>query len=433
MPSGKPQRPSCVLDCITNLIYSLRNFILSLLAAGCVVALVAGTSFGQPVKTTNQEPYSSRYSSTTPRLHYEFPFQMMWDDAVLTSVHSGKPTLAFDFDLDDSNSIRLAEKVVNNKGLQAFITARFEPAMNDFATDPPPAVGMDSLRNLGWRLSGLEKDYGIMLRPTMIVIGTDKKEIDRIVFPAKLTATEIEHRLTDILKGRNTMGSTIKAFWRDTTSVTMRERLIDMFEQRSKYDSVVYHLQGLAKAKDPTIARDAAIRYAYLRLQVEGNSQPLEAFMASLRPHGEDSSLHYELLEKLLDHYEHSKKIDSVSATFERIIAFTGQRDPDLLNDYAWQLANYSQDTTHALALVNEAIEKNGHDADYYDTRALVDGRLHQYDEALRDEETAASYAAKADKSYFDEQLGYYKKLKDEVEKMKKEQAEKTVSGKDKK
>ncbi|HET6401305.1 MAG TPA: hypothetical protein VFH95_07890 [Candidatus Kapabacteria bacterium] len=392
---------------------------------GAVVALSAMQSNAQPAQTTNHEPYASRYSSTTPKLHYEFPFQMMWDDAVLTSVHSGKPTLAFDLDLDDSVSIRLAQKIIDNKGLRDFITAHFEPAMNDFAVDPPPAVGMDSLKHLGWRLSGLEKDYGIMVRPAMIVIGTDKKEIDRIVFPEKLTAKGIEHRLTDILQGRNTLGSTIAAFWRDTTSIVMREKLIDMFEQRSKYDSVLYHLQGLAKADVPSVARTAAIRYAYLRLQVEGNSQPLEAFMAALGPHGEDSTLHYALLDKLLDHYKQAKNNDSVAATYDRIMAFTGQRDPDLLNDYAWQLANYSKDVDHAYALVNEAIGKNGQDADYYDTRALVDGRMHHYDEAIRDEETAVSFAKKDDKSYFEEQLGYYKKLKGEVEKLQAEQSTK--------
>ncbi|MFI5202053.1 MAG: hypothetical protein ACHQNE_06675 [Candidatus Kapaibacterium sp.] len=389
-------------------------------------------SFAQPAQTTNHQPYASPNSSTTPKLHYEFPFQMMWDDAVLTSVKTGKPALAFDLDLDVASSIKLAREIIGNKGLQAFIKARFEPSMNDFAVDPPPSVGLDSLRNLGWRLSGLEKDYGIMVRPAMIVIGRDKKEIDRIIFPEKLTAKEIKERLTDILQGRNTLGSVDSAFWRDTTSVAMRERLIDMFEQRSKYDSVLYHLQGLSKVKDPTVARDAAIRYAYLRLQVEGNSQPLEAFMAALRPHGEDSAIHYELLEKLLDHYKQGKKNDSIAATYERIMAFTGTRDPDLLNDYAWQLANYSKDVNHAYALVNEAIGKNGQNADYYDTRALVDGQMHHVDEAIRDEETALSLAASGDKSYFQQQLGYYKKLKSEVEKLHAEQAAKAAS-KDKK
>ncbi len=389
---------------------TIRTLLFSTLLACCMIAAGSGM-------LSAQQPLNSRIS-LTPQIHYDFPFQTMWDDAVLTSVHSGKPTLAFDLDFVDSNSIHLAHVVMESKQLQDFIKARFEPAMNDFATDPPPSVGLDSLRNLGWRLSGLEKDYAIAVRPAIIVIGPDKQEMDRIVFPQQLSASEIQQRLTDILEGRNTLKSTIAAFWRDTTSIVMRQQLIDMFEQRSKYDSVLYHLEGLAHTKEfPDIARAAELRYAYLRLKVEGNTVPIENFMASLGKGEQDSSLHYDLLNRLLDHFEKTKKHDSAAAMYDRIMAFTGVRDPDLLNDYAWNLASYSKDFQHAFALVNEAISKKSNDPDYYDTRALVNGRLHRFDDAIHDEETAVRYAPKDDHSYFDQQLGYYHKLKTEVEK----------------
>ena len=348
----------------------------------------------------------------------------MWDDAVLTSVHSGKPTLAFDLDLIDSNSIHLAKEVIGSKSLQQFIKARFEPAMNDFATDPPPAVGMDSLRNLGWRLSGLEKDYQIAVRPAIIVIGSDKAEMDRIIYPQQLSPAELELRLTDILEGRNTMKSEIEAFWRDTTSIVMRENLIDMFEQRSKYDSVLYHLEGLSHSQEfPGIARTAELRYAYLRLQIEGNTAPIENFMASLGTGAQDSGLHYDLLERLLTHFEKMKKHDSISELYERIIAFTNTRDPDLLNDYAWNIASYSKDFDHAFGLINEAISKKASDPNYYDTRALVNGRMQRWDDAIKDENTALGYAQKDDKTYFTQQLGYYHKLKADSEKAEAEKA----------
>jgi tetratricopeptide (TPR) repeat protein len=365
----------------------------------------------------SQQPTNPRLS-TTPAIHYEFPFQTMWDDAVLTSVHSGKPTLAFDLDLIDSNSIHLAREVIASDSLQKFINAHFEPSMVDFAVDPPPAVGLDSLRNLGWRLSGLEKDYGIAVRPAMIVIGPDKSEMDRIVFPQQFTASQLQQRLADILAGRNTLKSMIAAFWKDTNSIIMREQLIDMFEQRSKYDSVLYHLDGLAHSKEfPAIARTAELRYAYLRLKVEGNTVPIENFIATLGKGEQDSLLHFDLLNRLLDHFEKTKKHDSASAMYERIFAFTNFRDPDLLNDYAWNLASFSKDYQHALALINEAISKKSTDPNYYDTRALVNGRLNHWDDAIHDEETAVSYAPKDDHTYFDQQLGYYHKLKTEVEK----------------
>jgi tetratricopeptide (TPR) repeat protein len=397
--------------------FSFRAVISFAFIAGCLLLVSSAPLWSQQMKT-------GRYSSTTPDIHYDFPFQTMWDDAVLTSVHSGKPTLAFDLDLVDSNSIRLAREVIESKPLQQFIKSRFEPAMNDFATDPPPAVGMDSLRNLGWRLSGLEKDYQIAVRPAIIVIGPDKAEMDRIIYPQQLSAEELEHRLTDILEGRNTMKSEIAAFWRDTTSIVMRENLIDMFEQRSKYDSVLYHLEGLSHSQEfPGIARTAELRYAYLRLQIEGNTVPIENFMATLGTGVQDSALHYDLLERLLTHFEKMKKHDSASALYEQIMTFTNTRDPDVLNDYAWNIASYSKDFDHAFALINEAISKKAGDPNYYDTRALVYGRMQRWDDAIREEDTALGLASKDDKIYFTQQLGYYHKLKADYEKAEAEKA----------
>lgn len=264
----------------------------------------------------------------------------------------------------------------------------------------------------------------IVVRPAIIVIGTDKAEIDRIVYPQKLTPSELQQRLSDILDGRNTMGSMIAAFWRDTTSIVLREQLIDMFEERSKYDSVLYHLKGLADSREfPAIARTAELRYAYLRLKVEGNTVPIENFMASLGKSEQDSILHYDLLSRLLDHFEKGKKHDSANVLYERIMAFTNTRDPDLLNDYAWNIASFAKDYDHAFALINEAISKKSNDPNYYDTRALVNGRLQHWDDAIHDEETAVSYAPKDDPTYFTQQLAYYHKLKTEVEKAKAEKA----------
>ena len=379
----------------------------------------AFTVRAQSRKPNALPPLTGPNSSTTPKLHYEFQFQMMWDDALIRSEKTGKPTLAFDLDLIAPTSIKLAKEIVANKQLQAFIKSKFEPAMNDFATDPPPSVGMDSLRNLGWRLSGLEKDYMISVRPCMIVIAPSGNEIDRIAFPAKLSASQLEVRLKDIIAGRNTIGSLDTAFWRgDTNSVEARQRLIGLFEERSKYDSVLYHLSVLANRKDePELAQTAALRYAWLRLQVEGTTSPIENFLSTLGKGSKDSALEYSVLRELLKHFEMLKKHDSVSALYERIMKFTGYRDPDLLNDYAWQLVNYSQDTAQAWALINEAMSKKHGDPDYYDTRAMVDGRMHRYAEAVADEDTALTLAAPKDKSYFREQLGYYKQLKSEAQK----------------
>ncbi|HEY3875504.1 MAG TPA: hypothetical protein VGM92_08495, partial [Candidatus Kapabacteria bacterium] len=251
-----------------------------------------------------------------------------------------------------------------------------------------------------------------------IVIGSNKEEIDRIALPVNMSPKELETRLTDILEGRNTLQSMIDAFWKDTTSIVMREQLINMFEERSKYDSVLYHLEGLANQKSfPTVARGAGLRYAYLRLQVEGNTEPLEEYMTTLGSDPTDSALHYELLDRLREHFEKIKKADSTNAIIEEMMAFTGFRDPDFLNDLAWNIASYGKNYDSAARLINEAIGKKADDPDYYDTRALVNGRLHKMADAIRDEETAVSYASGDNQTYFAEQLKYYKQLKEEMEK----------------
>jgi tetratricopeptide (TPR) repeat protein len=102
--------------------------------------------------------------------------------------------------------------------------------------------------------------------------------------------------------------------------------------------------------------------------------------------------------------------------TFRRIMAFTGTRDPELLNDYAWHIANYSRDVDSALSMIDEAIGKDSTNANFYDTRAMVYSRLQRYDDAIRDEETAKKYAEKDDKGYFEQQETGYKNLKAEAE-----------------
>jgi tetratricopeptide (TPR) repeat protein len=237
--------------------------------------------------------------------------------------------------------------------------------------------------------------------------------MDRIVLPQKLTVPQLEARLMDIMHDRNTLHSAIIAFWRDTTSLTKRQHLIDMFEERSKYDSVLYHLGSLSRnIRYPNEARKAWARYVDLRMRMEGNVIPLDSLIASLGHSRSDSVLHYALLQDKLAFYQRAKKADSVSAMFERIIAFTGVRDPDLLNDYAWNLANETKDWDHALALVNEAIGKNGREPNYYDTRALVSAQLNRFDEAVRDAQTALGYASGNDVAYFKDRVEYFKGLR---------------------
>jgi tetratricopeptide (TPR) repeat protein len=357
----------------------------------------------------------SRTVSGTPQIHKDFPYQTMWDDALAHAQTSRRPVLVFDIDLIDTNSVALAQEVLTQPGLRAIISSRFEPALNDFAVDPPLSVGLDSLRVLGQRLSGLERRYRLSVRPTLIVIAPDSTEIDRIVFANRLSVAALSTRLLEISEGKNTFASMIHDFWADTTSTEARQALIDKFEEHAMYDSVIYHLESLQSVRDSSVARGARIRYSILRLQIEGVTAPIRSLIASLGHNGADSVMHYEALQQILQTFQKRKLVDSVNAVYEELLAFTGDRAATLLNDYAWFLAGYTKDRARALALVDEALVKQPDDADFLDTRALILGQLGRFDEAIRTEQRAYDLAPQSDKAAFKESIESLKARKQAV------------------
>lgn len=354
----------------------------------------------------------SRAFSITPQVHKDFPFQSMWDDALAQAQVSRKPVLVFDLDLVDSASIRVANEVIANEELKELISSRFEVALNDFAIDPPLSVGLDSLRHLGQRLSGLERSYRIGTRPTILILAPDSSEIDRIVFAGELTATEIASRLREILSGVRTYASMIRDFWMDTTSVPKRQALIDKFEEHAQYDSVLYHLESLQRSTDPAASQAARIRYSLLRMNVEGNITPIRALIASLGSHGADSAMHFDALTQLNQFFQRKKVADSVVAIYDELLHFTRQRDPSLLNDYAWYMAGHTKDLKKALALVDEALVASPNDPNFLDTRALILAHEGKLDEAIAVETRALSLAPASEKAAFADSLASLKERK---------------------
>jgi tetratricopeptide (TPR) repeat protein len=367
--------------------------------------------------------------SGTPEIHKAFPFQSFWDEALRRAQTSRKPVLVFDLDLIDSASIRVAYQVLENKALRDLASTRFEPALNDFAIDPPLTVGLDSLRNLGQRMSGLEREYRIGTRPTLIVLAPDSTEIDRIVFADNYSADQLAERLTEIANGQNTLADMIRAYWRDTTSVSAQQALVNKFEEHGLYDSVVAHLESLRRSPDATAAREASIRYALLRLQVEGNPEPVRDLIGTLGAHGDDSVLHYQALQQILQAFQKRKVIDSALAMYEEILKFTNVRDPGLLNDYAWYVAGYTKDQQKALSLITEALEKSPNDPYFLDTRALILGQLGRMDEAISTEERALKLAPADDLAAFKDSLQSLKDRKKAIQDAK-SKPEKAVNAK---
>src|SRR5207244_4353916 len=158
--------------------------------------------------------------------------------------------------------------------------------------------------------------------------------------------------LKDYLSGKNTVQALGKEFWSAPTSLDKHKRYLDRLMERFDYDSLLYHFNFLATdpryGQTPEVMKEAAAQYAYLRFKQEGNISVLKNWLGTLDPHS-DSALVLAGLKDLLEYYQARKKIDSIVLYYDRIFSFSRERDPDLLNNLAWDLANFSTKFDSAL------------------------------------------------------------------------------------
>ncbi len=358
----------------------------------------------------------------TPKVTWQdqFPIKKFWDDALATSKISGRPTLAFNVDYVDSASITFRDRILRDPNVQKFLNEYFELAVNDYSTDPPMSVGFDSLRNLGLRLDALEKGYLIALRPTAIMIRPDRTEIDRISHPERLTPKEFIEQLSNYLAGKGTIEDLRTQFWRDSTNMNKRVSYLEKLVERSEYDSTIRHLSVLAESKNhPELAKESKKRIAYMRFETEHKPKYLSDWIATLSHSKEDSADAVTGMFDLLNLYQTAKKVDSLSVWYENIMKYLHDRDPDLLNNYAWDLVHFSTRYDSSLALVSEAIAKKATEPNYYDTRALIYSMKKDFDAAIKDAEYALAIV-KDEKDYFADRVEFYKQSKKEAEEDKK-------------
>ncbi|MDP4237548.1 MAG: hypothetical protein Q8919_13980 [Bacteroidota bacterium] len=349
------------------------------------------------------------------RNQWQFPIKKFFDDAMKAAQKSQRPVMAFNVDYVEPTSIHVRDSLLRDADVMVFLTKNFELALHDYSVDPPPEVGFDSLRTLGSRLDKLEKGYDIVSRPTAIIIRPDGSEIERIPNLQNYSGDQFIKTVRDYLDGKNTIESLAKDFWSDPKNLDKHKRYLDRMMERFDYDSILYHYDLLARhpgfGQTPQVMKEAAAEYAYLRFKQEGNVAYLKGWLASL-DRRTDSAVIIAGYRDLVEYYQTRKKIDSIATYYNAIFTFTGDRDPDLLNNFAWDLTTFSTKYDSALALSNEAIARDGKNPNYYDTRALVEYYLKDYDGSIADSKLALKYSSKEDKEYFKERAEYYEKEK---------------------
>lgn len=352
----------------------------------------------------------------------QFPIRKFWDDALGAAKKSGRPVLIFNVDYVDSPSIAFRDKVLRDEKVKEYVNETFELAVNDFSVDPPPTVGWDSLRNLGLRLDFIEKGYRIAVRPTALLVRPDSLEIDRISYPDRMTPDEFITKLKDYLAGKGTLEAVRKQFWRDTTNMEVRFRYIEKLVERSVYDSTVRHLSVVAEDKQyEALAKESRKRLAEMRFYTERRPKYLAAWLTTVSKTDVQDSVdmlnaHYAIIE----FWQREKETDSLDVWYNKIFTFLGERDADLLNNFAWDLVSYSLKYDSAMSLITEAIAKNPNEPNYYDTKALIHYKKYEGALAVEASEKALSLAPKDDNAYFADRVRFYKKEREfeELEKL---------------
>lgn len=349
--------------------------------------------------------------SHTDQVRDQFPIKKMWDEAVAESRKSGRPALVFNVDYVDSLSIQFRDKILRDLGVQKYLNNNFELGVNDFSVDPEPTVGLDSLRKLGLRLDGLEKGYKLPSRPTAIMLRGDSTEIDRIVHPERLTPQDFISTLEDYKNGNNSLAEYRKKYWADPGNDSIRLAYINKLADHSVVDSILWHLSALAKSSsDPGLSKLAAKEHAFMQFQMTSSPRYIDEWITSLDAR-RDSLEIFNALSTLLEFHQRTKRVDNITAMYERIFAFTGEKDPDLLNNLAWDLANFSTRYDSAMTYVNDAITKDGTNPSYYDTRALIHFLQEDFDSAAKDTRRAMELSTTSeDKAYYKERAEFYEK-----------------------
>lgn len=384
-----------------------------------LMVCISGVSVAQRSTHPKTEPMKKLYVD-------QFPIHKFWDEAFAASKISGRPVLVFNVDYVDSPSISFRDNILRIPKVQDYLNETFELAVNDFSTDPPPSVGWDSLRNLGLRLDHIEKGYLVAMRPTALLLRPDSLEIDRISHPEKMTPDEFIQKLKDYLDGKGTLEAVRKQFWSDTTNMEVRFKYIEKLVERSVYDSTIRHLSVVAEDKQyAALAKESRKSLAEMRFATERDPKYLAKWITTVSKTNKQDSVdmlnaHYAILE----FWQREKKADSLRVWYEKVFVFTGVREPDLLNNYAWDMVSYSTKYDTAMAIIKEAISKDPNQPNYYDTKALIHYKKYEGKLALEASEMALALAPKEDNAYFADRVRFYKKEFefDELEKQDKEQ-----------
>jgi len=147
----------------------------------------------------------------------------------------------------------------------------------------------------------------------------------------------------------------------------------------------------------------------YIDLRVDDHAEPVQELARLYNLHEQTAQVVAHL--RLGAEFKKNKKTDAARREFVRALSIAGQYDAnqELANRVAWNLARQDEFLPEALVLIQHTLALNDTTADYWDTLAEVQARLHRYDEAISAQQKALEL--QPERTQFQERLKNWQAL----------------------
>ena len=255
------------------------------------------------------------------------------------------------------------------------------------------------------------KQYKCQRVPHLVFLDSEGIEVDRII--GFLPPTEYLLRIKDIAKKKNILNDFLARYEKGEKNIEMIAAIAMKYEDRNENDKAAEYYSILIKE----YASDDSDYYIQAKFFLatynfnNGDEFALKDYIAS----NPNSKFLLPAYRKMIFYYVDSNQLDKELEVYTEMLN-KYPNDPNVLNSYAWRMAELEINLEKALIKVQKAIflTKNDPDqANIIDTEAEIFWKLKRYDEAIKSIDRALFIDP--DNKYFQDQKEKFLKSKIEL------------------
>lgn len=257
----------------------------------------------------------------------------------------------------------------------------------------------------------LAKQYSVRGYPTTVFVNSDGEEVDRVV--GYLPIDEFLAELKRIEKGENTYGALQEQVNENPRDIDALKAFASKIEQRNQQSQEALALwKKVADIAETGSADQRQAEYKIAEYEAVTNQNPEPLLAYTERYPDSDNSL--QAMIQVMQIYRRSGETEKEAEVFRDVVnraVEQGNTDVNMLNSYAWRMAELDMNLEDALDKITMAVAKLDdasaeQKAQVKDTHAEVLWKLGKTDKALA--VINECIALQPDDSYYKEQKAKY-------------------------